>query len=149
MKKTIILGFSLLMLCGCDIGTITSDCKLEVKDYSGDYGDKLTATSYIKAKYNRDGYMISSTFGTIEIAKDDETYQTRKNVISSGNNTANIKNTFDDKNKTITTEISNDIDYSDIEDKSAYNITNYIKMVESSGYKCEIKGSTREKLGLD
>ena len=146
------LGFCIvLLLSGC--GDISIDCKGEEVDYKEEYDINATSLSTAKAKFDNKGNIKEYEFKTIETAKDEETYITRKEItesLYSETEDENYKVLYDDKKMTITSITSMEIKESDLteEEKNEFNVSNYIKYLENSGYSCDIKGTTREKLGL-
>ena len=159
-KKLFCIMLSALLLfylSGCDKKETESkkivsiECSLVDEMYGGSYGDKLTAVSYIKAKYNESGYLDSSEYTTVETSGTDEIYAERKKEFTpSEGNTLDGDIKFDDVKRTVTMTSTSKTDYSlyTEEQKKELFVTNSIKGIEERGYKCEIKGATREELGL-
>lgn len=161
MKKKIV-GILLAMIlvfafAGCEKETveekakISIDCSMVDPMYGGDYGNDLTAVAYLKANFNEEGYLVDAEYTTVETSATDEIYKERKaEFTSSEGKTTDDNATFDDAKRTVTITMTDKPDYSlfSEEEKKNLYVVNHVKSAEERGYKCEIKGATRESLGL-
>ena len=158
MKKYILsfMILSLLLLTGCGKGifnrnkNIVATCIINTtNEYEG---VKVTITNTFT--FASDKRMLSSRNYTVEKGYKASDYKERKafyDTLYQKEEYKDIKYKSYDNELMFTFDQTKNIDYEKLssQEKPLYRTDGYIQVMEKSGMKCEIKGATREELGLD
>ncbi len=152
MNKLLKLSFVLLVmlsLCACSTNELSIRCTLEEDNNEG-YDINSKSLTIYEAQFDENKNLKSFKATDIETAYDMETYRLRKNDAKNMLDPDYVI-TFDDNKKTITTVYEETVNLQSLTDQEIedYNMKNYVESLEGSDFTCEVKGTTRQELGLE
>ena len=152
MNKLLKLSFVLLVmlsLCACSTNELSIRCTLEEDNNEG-YDINSKSLTIYEAQFDENKNLKSFKATDIETAYDMETYRLRKNDAKNMLDPDYVS-TFDDNKKTITTVYEETVNLQSLTDQEIedYNMKNYVESLEGSDFTCEVKGTTRQELGLE
>ena len=126
---------------------------------SGNLGDEaIEMTAKVTATYNKNRIIQTKKTEVIETVHDNSAYQTRKSTYSNSyakrENTETTEYTYSYDDKTNTFKYSTylkGIDQNTLteDEKTNYEIPNFLKSYEDGNYTCKLSGISRADLGLE
>ena len=126
---------------------IVVECTSKQKDLDG-YNGKVTVQYSTKANFDKNGYLVSAEYTSVNKIADSETYELFKSEIDEESIT---EYTYDEENKTITGKSTYKTNLEEIteSEKEELFVKDFVTNSESANYTCEITGATRKKIGLE